>query len=77
MRKQMDRIDVLMSSFNGARHIGEQIDSLLTQTYPHWRLLVRDDGSTDHTIDIVESYRSRFPDRIEIAEDSGENIGPC
>jgi glycosyltransferase involved in cell wall biosynthesis len=73
----MDRIDVLMSTFNGARHIGEQIGSLLTQTYPHWRLLVRDDGSNDHTVDIVESYRTRFPDRIEMAKDSGENIGPC
>jgi glycosyltransferase involved in cell wall biosynthesis len=73
----IDRIDVLLSTYNGLLYLGEQIDSLLNQTYDNWRLLIRDDGSSDGTLDIVKSYQKRFPDKIEIVKDSGENIGPC
>jgi glycosyltransferase involved in cell wall biosynthesis len=73
----IDRIDILLSTFNGDLYISEQINSLLSQNYDNWRLLIRDDGSSDGTVSIVESYQNKFPDKIEIAKDSGENIGPC
>lgn len=46
-------IDILLATYNGERYIETQIRSLQAQTYRQWRLLVHDDGSTDHTLDIV------------------------
>ena len=47
-------IDILMATYNGEAYIEEQIRSILAQSFVDWRLLVHDDGSTDHTIAIVE-----------------------
>ncbi|WP_439107100.1 glycosyltransferase family 2 protein [Congregibacter sp.] len=50
---------ICMATYNGARWLGEQIDSLLKQTDENWRLLVSDDGSTDGTAEIVREYAER------------------
>ena len=43
-----------MATFQGERFIGDQIDSLLDQTYKNWSLWISDDGSTDKTVDIIK-----------------------
>lgn len=53
-------VDVLLATYNGARHLGEQLDSLLAQTYPHFRVLVSDDGSRDGTLALLARYQERF-----------------
>lgn len=53
------KIAVLMAVFNGAKFIGEQIDSVLNQTYKDFKLVVLDDGSTDRSADIVTDYMRR------------------
>ena len=50
------KIAVLLSSYNGEQFIKEQIDSVLNQKECKVSLLVRDDGSTDNTIKILENY---------------------
>ena len=70
-------IDILMATYNGAPYLPEQLDSLLAQTYSGWRLLVRDDGSSDGTLAILESYRSQHPDLITIIPNEGQNLGAC
>ncbi|MBF8258491.1 MAG: putative glycosyltransferase [Actinobacteria bacterium] len=67
-------IDILMSTYCGEKYVGEQIDSLLGQTFSDWRLLVRDDGSTDATPEIVRGYVERHPGRILFVE-GGVNVG--
>jgi glycosyltransferase involved in cell wall biosynthesis len=57
-------IDVLMATWNGARFIGQQLESLFRQTFQDFRLIVRDDGSSDSTLQIVEQYRCRYSDRV-------------
>lgn len=57
-------IEILLATYNAGPYLKAQIDSLLAQTYPHWRLLVHDDGSTDGTQEIINCYVSRFPDKI-------------
>lgn len=52
----MDQICVLMASYNGEKFIREQIDSILGQRGVEVRLLVRDDHSTDSTVDILREY---------------------
>lgn len=53
------RISVVMCTYNGASYIREQIDSILNQTYPIYELIVQDDGSTDHTCDLVKAYTEK------------------
>lgn len=51
-------ISVCMSTFNGERFLKEQIDSILSQLQKGDELVISDDGSTDHTLDIIKSYTS-------------------
>lgn len=67
-------IDILLSTYNGSRWLREQIDSILGQSYGGWRLLIRDDGSTDDTIAIIDEYVSLYPNKIVRLEES-RNIG--
>lgn len=47
-------IAILLSTYNGEKFIKKQIDSLIAQTFSNWKLYIRDDGSTDKTISIIE-----------------------
>lgn len=66
---------ILLSTYNGAPYLASQIDSLLAQTCKGWHLLVRDDGSTDATSEILAAYRDRSPDRITILPPDGLRLG--
>jgi len=63
---------VLMSTYNGEKYISEQLDSLINQTLKPTKILVRDDGSKDDTVNILEDYASRY-NFIEYY--CGKNIG--
>lgn len=66
---------VLMSTYNGENYISEQLDSILNQDYGgSIRIIIRDDGSTDNTQEIIEKYKTS-PGR-EILLLKGSNIGP-
>jgi len=65
--------DILMSTYNGARFLRAQIDSILDQDRREIRLLVRDDGSTDETAAIVRDYSEKDP-RVVLVEDSHGNL---
>jgi len=54
--KILHSVDVLMTVFNGESHITDTLDSVISQTYPNWRLIVVDDGSTDSTPNILSDY---------------------
>jgi len=59
-------VEVLLATFNGESYLREQIDSILAQDYQNLRLLVRDDGSSDGTPEILRQYASAFPERVFI-----------
>lgn len=67
-------IDILLASYNGEKYIAEQISSLLRQNYDDFNLLIRDDGSTDRTTQIVRRF-AKSDKRIEIIEKSDRNRG--
>jgi len=69
-----NRIDILMATYNGEKYLSEQIDSIINQTYQGWNLLIRDDGSTDSTMEIIESYQKKDT-RIKILKDNKGNLG--
>lgn len=53
----MPEVVVLLSVSNGARHLDDQIQSILAQTWPRVRLIVRDDGSIDQTWAVLAKWR--------------------
>ncbi len=56
-------VSVIIPVRNGAETIAEQLDALALQTYPGaWEVVVADNGSTDPTRSIVESWADRLPD---------------
>lgn len=66
-------ICVLMSTYNGDRYLRQQIDSILGQQNVNISLLVRDDGSTDGTLSILEDYKTKgLLDYYQ-----GENLKPA
>lgn len=65
---------VLMSTYNGEKYLKEQLDSLLNQDVPPTKILIRDDGSRDDTVNLLEDYASRYN---FIDYYFGKNIGPA
>ena len=49
-------VSVIIPTYNRAEFLKKAIDSVLAQTYPHYELLVVDDGSEDNTAELVSSY---------------------
>lgn len=55
-----DRVDILLATYNGERFLAEQLDSIIAQTHQNWRILARDDGSSDGTVAMLRAYRGRL-----------------
>lgn len=68
----MEKVVVMMSTYNGEKYLKPQIESILTQNGVKVHLVIRDDGSTDATRDILEEYCSKFRN---ITLYKGENVG--
>lgn len=64
------RISVLMPAYNVEKYIAASLDSLLQQTYRDFEIVVVNDGSTDQTGSILESYRKRDPRVREIHQEN-------
>ncbi len=67
----MKKVNVLLSSYNGEKYIREQIDSILAQTWEDVTLYVRDDGSSDGTVEILHEYEAAG----KIVLETGSNVG--
>lgn len=52
-------VSVVIPTYNRATLIGESIQSVIDQTYPHWEMIIIDDGSSDNTREVVESYKDK------------------
>ena len=66
----MPLVEVLMSTYQGERFVAEQVASVLAQTHDRVRLVVRDDGSRDRTLDVLEGLSDP---RLVVG--SGSNLG--
>lgn len=59
-------VEILLATFNGAKFLKQQLESLQNQTYTKWKLLVCDDGSTDDTLQILNDFKNKSPNEVEI-----------
>jgi glycosyltransferase involved in cell wall biosynthesis len=58
-------VSVLIANYNYARYIGETLESVLGQTYPHFEAIVCDDGSSDNSCEVITTYLQKDP-RIKL-----------
>ncbi|NOS81145.1 MAG: glycosyltransferase family 2 protein [Nitrospira sp.] len=67
-------IAILLGTYNGGRFVGEQIQSIQGQTVSTWKLLIRDDGSQDGTMEVIADF-SRRDERIRCIGDRLGRLG--
>lgn len=70
----MEKVAILMATYNGEQFIEKQIESILEQSYENFTLYIRDDGSTDSTLDIVERFKQKDK-RIVLIEHRDDTPG--
>lgn len=58
-RLHSDTLAILMSTYNGGAYLREQLDSILAQSFAEWKLFIRDDGSSDNTLSLIEEYHGK------------------
>ena len=69
------KINIVMSTYNGEQFLAEQIGSIQNQTFKDWQLLIRDDGSSDQTPEIIKSFAAQDPRIVFINAHDRENFG--
>ncbi len=69
----MPSVSIITPTYNRAQYIKEAIESVISQTYSDWELIVVDDGSTDQTFEILDKY-TKQDKRIRYIRQS--NSGP-
>ncbi|WP_200334542.1 glycosyltransferase family 2 protein [Thiocystis violacea] len=66
-------ISIIIPCYNQSRYLGETLDSILAQTYPHWECIVINDGSTDDTASVARRY-SHQDQRIRSIEQENKGL---
>lgn len=68
-------VNILLSTYNGEDYITEQLDSIFLQEYQDFKVYIRDDGSKDNTVNVVENYIAEHGLENRIVLKKGKNIG--
>lgn len=71
------RAVILLSTYNGEKYIESQINSILLQTHENFLLYIRDDGSTDNTVSIIEEFQTKEPRIFFIKDDKNLGYPAC
>lgn len=71
------KVNILMATYNGAKYIEAQLDSLIAQTYDNIDIYIRDDGSKDETVQVIQRYMEKDTGekKIILLDNEGENLG--
>lgn len=69
----MEKVDILLATYNGEQYLREQLNSILSQSYSNFRLLISDDLSTDSTREILAEYVEK--DKRIIIFNQEKNLG--
>ncbi len=72
--KSDELVEICLATYNGEKYLGELYNSLAIQTHSNWKLIIRDDGSADNTLAILENLE-KIDARIKILHDKNGNVG--
>ena len=64
-------VSVIIPFLNGGHWLAEAIESVISQSYPHWEAILIDDGSEEETTNIAKGYSHRYPEKIIYTDHSG------
>lgn len=67
-------VSIVLCTYNGAKYIKEQLDSILAQTYPLHEIIVQDDHSTDETTQILQEYACKHSLIKVFQNDSAQGV---
>ena len=70
----MEKIDILLATYNGSKYLHEQLNSILSQSYGNINVIIRDDGSSDNTVMIINEYEEK-DNRVKLLNDNLGNLG--
>ncbi|HHV12841.1 MAG TPA: glycosyltransferase [Clostridiales bacterium] len=73
MENSSYKISIIMPVYNVERYLAACLDSIVTQTLPDIEIIAVNDGTKDNSLQILEEYQSRYPDRMKVF--STENRG--
>lgn len=76
MDGRQSKVQVLLSTYNGEKYLTEQLNSLLQQTHSHLHITIRDDGSTDQTVNIIQEYIKKYPETIKLYSENNIGVVP-
>lgn len=74
MSRLNPEVSIIMPAYNAGKYIEESIQSVLNQTHQNWELLIVNDGSTDNTQIIAESYAAKDP-RVKLINQVNSRLG--
>ncbi|MDO4550188.1 MAG: glycosyltransferase [Planctomycetia bacterium] len=69
------KISVIVTSYNYAQYLEATLQSVLSQTYSDWELIVVDDGSADHSVEIIQRFCEKDPRVFLYMHPDGKNHG--
>lgn len=64
-------VSIITPIYNGEKYVAETIESVLKQTYPHWEMIIVDDGSKDNSAQIVRKFSDRDRRIVLIQQSNG------
>ncbi|MCM1160430.1 MAG: glycosyltransferase [Roseburia sp.] len=71
------KVSIIVPVFNSEDSLSACIDSLVNQTLEDMEILFINDGSTDNSLQILESYQKQYPDKIKIFSQENQGQGPA
>jgi glycosyltransferase involved in cell wall biosynthesis len=69
--KATGKVCIVLPTYNGAKYLANQLDSILSQTYDNIEVYLRDDGSSDTTKDVIRKYAVTYANVHYIEDDLG------
>ncbi|HWT77135.1 MAG TPA: glycosyltransferase family 2 protein [Mobilitalea sp.] len=70
----MSTVAIVMTTYNGEKYAGEQIESILASSYQDFELFIYDDGSKDDTMAVLRSYEQQKPSMVHVFQNEN-NLG--
>ena len=73
----MDKVTIIMPVYNGEKFLKDSVGTIFGQTYGNIELIAIDDGSRDHSFELLETLRDQAPSNISMNIRRQENSGIC